>query len=354
MKKTLFLALLITTASIYGQSEQNYSFDWNHNDVYNEPIAYFPKEKVEAINFTVINKRGKESKYKRTYNSEGRIKSLLKIDKHGEEVPLFIHTYEDDGNKLISKRYKRGKLKSTLVRKYQKFDNQNIEGHTKMIEAIKTKANGKIKYKDIWNYNENGCIQSSFRYKRKGKVHRKWVYEYYDLQECKRSKTKLMKGNGKIVTVWNHDCKEEGEQLEPKKDETRVCKYEETTPDYLIKVREEFDEKGRVVKSIYKYRRSDTAIVEHKRLDGNDNLRSFATYDPDINRLLTFTTFNKKGEKRYESIYSYQDGQVASKVKKHKGKLREKVTYEYESSLLVERKEYNKKDEVKGIVKLSY
>lgn len=348
MKNLIFPFLLFGCFSLVAQSQYNHNFDWQMSDLYNKPISYFPLEKVEHIEFTVL-KNGKEKKYLKEYDSSGRAKSLYKLlpNKSGTETRIPIITVNDfqQGDQLIRQTsyFKRGKLKKSLIKRYNK------DG--KKLESTKTNARGKIKHRDIWSYNEQGCLQQSVRYKRNGKVHRKWAYEYYE--DCEKAKTTLSKGNGKIINVWNYDCDDEGKQLVKKKDETQICQWDEQNQDFLIKVKQYFDEKGRVRKEVSKYRRADTAIVERKIFDGEDEIDALYAYDPNIKRLTEIIRY-KKGEKHYELKYEYDGKKLLLRQKKIKGQIKSKYEYDYQNSLLTERKEYDKNNEVKRLVKLNY
>ena len=60
--------------------------------------------------------------------------------------------------------------------------------------------------KDLWTYDEDGCLTERSIYKSEDKLWQRYVHEYRD--DCELSKTVLYKGNGKIgmalVNVFDH------------------------------------------------------------------------------------------------------------------------------------------------------
>lgn len=339
----LFISLSFYSLAQLHQQEYNYTYDWEYSKANHEPIFYKPTEKVEKINFTVVNKRGKESNFIKEYNSDGNLVKYAEFEKDNNEIPILTFTYDENKLEKEARFYKRGKLKGQIQKEYN--------SNKKLVELVKKDKKGKIKQRDTWQYNDAECQNTSTRYKANGKVDRKWEYSYY--VDCKKKQTKLFNGNGKLLKVWSHECKEEGEQLVKKKDETQVCRWEESTDNFLIKVYQSFNEKGKIRKYVQKYTLQDTTLIETKLFNENDVLLSIATYEPLERRLTSYTQFHK-GKKRYESIYKYDDLKMIYSSIESRGKLQSKSVYEYKNNLLSSMKIYNKKDEIERQIKLSY
>ena len=138
-----------------------------------------------------------------------------------------------------------------------------------------------------------------------------------------------------------------------KKDETQICKWEESTDNFLIKVYQRFDEKGKIRKYVQKYTLKDTSLIETKLYDENDVLLSASNYEP-RNRRMTEYTLYKKGEETYKYTYQYDEQNLIYSSKEYKGEFRSKSVFEYNEHLLNSIKEFDKDNQVKKYVKLSY
>ncbi|HLV42879.1 MAG TPA: hypothetical protein VKY37_11415 [Brumimicrobium sp.] len=344
MKTTTTITLLMLSAFSYTQTSEynNYTLAENVQSQYT-PIKYQPTEHVEKITFTVLGKKNKERKFIKEYNEEGQLTHFSGTDKNGNMIPISTIEYDQNNKVIVSKHYKKGELKNSIYRTYT--DNGKLK------EIVNKDAKEHVVFRNIWEYTADDCLSKSIRFKKNGKIDKRWAYEYSD--QCTKSKTTLYNGKGKVINTWSYACKEEGEKLEKRKNEAQVCKWEETTNNYLIKVYQTFNEKGKVRKNVSKYTLNDTLIVEHATMDDNDNLIHKSTYDKSYDKPLISTSFNK-GKKTYERIYEYENDNVVFYSFTYKEKLKSKYEYTYERNLLAEQKAYNKKGEVFRTVKLTY
>ncbi len=327
---TIFLALLSLTC-FSQKSEMNYYYDWYMLDALYVPIQYYPSKDVKEIRFTQI-KSEKEKKYVKKYNKDGHVSYYARIDEDGKEIPVYDFEFNDFGQVISSKAFKKGKLKHTITETYE----ANGGGRTSL-EKVDSK--GRLKLRNTWEYKSTDCLSSSVRYKGNGKAHRKWIYSYYE--GCDKEKTELYNGEGKLLKTWSYACKEEGEILTKKKDTVQTCKWEESDGEYLLKIYQTLDEKGKVRKHIAKYTLTDTLIVERKTYDGDDNLLYESKYDKAYNKLTKYI-FYRKGIKRSENNYTYDGNLLVVQEQYFKGKLRSKSTYQYQDSLLVKMKQLGK------------
>ena len=162
-----------------------------------------------------------------------------------------------------------------------------------------------------------------------------------------------MNGSGKVLKIWSYDCKEEGQQLAKKKNESQICKWEETDKDFLIKVTETFNKKGEVVKNVSKYTLSDTAIVEWTTYDSDGNIQNHQTFDKDYNVPL-LQEYYQKGKIYSKREYIYQENKLVTIKYLKKGVFMNETRYQYEKDRLVETHSINKKNEVSKTVRFSY
>tara|TARA_R110002050_G_scaffold176775_1_gene309778 strand:+ start:42269 stop:43303 length:1035 start_codon:yes stop_codon:yes gene_type:complete len=343
MKSIFLTALVVASLGASAQSEYNYFWDWDFNKTIYQPIQYTPDKGMETIIFTKTDKNGKIKKYKKTYDKEGNLTSYLQLSKEDKWIPQVEYEYDEDNLITKSRSYKKGKLKNTV-------EKTRLEKR-KPLTVKKTNAKGEVLILDTWKYNANKCVEKSVRYKKNEKLYRTWEYEYRG--DCEKSKSILKNKSGKIVKTWSYDCKEEGVQLEKKKNETQVCKWDETTKDYLIKVYQSFDEKGKVYKTVTKYTVMDTLILETATYDNEGELKNKSTYDKDFKKPLT-RGYYVHGKERSMYVYSYENGNLVNQTYSRNGKLRNTATFTYKDNRLVERKSFNKKNEETWTIVLSY
>jgi len=223
-------------------------------------------------------------------------------------------------------------------------------------------------------YNSDTSLTESILYRKKDKLSQRWVYEYYS--KGKRSKTTLYNKKGEVKGVWSYDCKDEGEELIKKKNETQICKWDESTKDHLIKVSQEFNEKGEIRKSVQKYT-LDTLILEYAMYNENGTLLSKNTYDKNVKKPLSIIRYKKgkiisESNSKYEDdkliyfehffknkqfstlTYKFEDGKLVLLEKTLKSKNAGATSFKYENSLLVETSRVDKKGKLVSSTKLKY
>ena len=282
MKKLLSITLsLIFVSALFAQSEFNYVNLWEYYhgsrlDVKPEAVAN------TTVTYITSNSKGeKKWEWKEKFNKNGKIVAAIKVN-DGEDRVMYSNIY--DANKKLenSKIFrKNGKLKKEI-----KIE-RTAEGKYKKVSQFKKEKLKKIR---TYEYNISDCVESSKYLKGSGKLKNSWLYEYYS--ECDKKKTTLLKANGKVVKEWTYACKKEGEQLTKKDDVTQICQWEETDDKHLIMIHQSFDEKGKVVKVVNKYRAADTAIFSVKVYNGEDQLKTESTFNYDYSSPLTYKFFN--------------------------------------------------------------
>ena len=342
MKKLILSVLLLASTCSYAQKESNWDWDWDFNQSTYTPILYTPKEHVNEINFTVQKKNGKFENYQKTFNPDGKLLTLSTYDKNDNKIPVVEYKYDANNWVTSSKSYKKGKLKKQVfITRLNK---------RKPLEIIKKDAKNQIIYKKKWEYDSDQCVTRSEQYKKQNKLYRVWEYDYFS--PCDKSKSTLKNGKSKVLHTWNYDCKKEGEKT-VQKNELQVCKYEETSKEYLTKVKEKTNSKGEVFRTIQKFTIKDTLLLESKSLDAEGRLTHLTTFDKDVTKPLVSKNY-RKGKLRYGYEYTYVDGNVTSKKLYFKGEIRYTYTYQYKDNKMVEQKQLDEKKKVIRKVSLSY
>lgn len=341
-------AFLCLYASSQKITEFNYSFDYRYYDFDNLPIRYTPTQNVKKIFFEVEDSKTKKiKKYIREYNSENKLTKLFFIDKNNDTIPKLSNEYDNYGNNINNCLYnKKGAIlsesKYIFLTKY------------KPLEFTKTNSSGKVKLYYTWTYNKDSTVTGSVRFKNgKSQIYRKWDYEYHEGTR-KLKKSILSNGKGKVLNTWTYECNEEGTKLEKRKDETQVCMWNKTDDNYLIRVYQTFDEKGKVVKNVSKFTIDDTLLVEWARYDINDSLIYKTIYDKNNKQPIYSVSYNN-GEITIEYKYEYINDLLSLQTVAYKGEIFSKSEYKYNDlGLLSEYRYYHKKGKLEKTINLSY
>jgi len=277
----------------------------------------------------------KTASFKNTYNSEGLLLTSNML-KDGDFQLTKKNEYNEDGKLLKLEVYnKNGKLNSAITIK-RNSDNEYLE-------YAFFSGNKKLRYFKTWSYNEDGNAKESNHFKGKNKkLKKKWVYEYYEDGQKKQST--LYNSKGKVKQIWSYECKQEGEELSPKKDVSQICKWEESDGKYLLKITQSLNEKGKRYKSVYKYNIADTSLVEAKYFNDENKLYSMGTYDSSMKKPLSLISY-KNGNILSETIFKYEKDRLISYSYSYKNKTT-KREYEYADNKLALLKTYNKHGEL--------
>jgi len=283
MKNIFFCLFVLLSTALISQNEYNYYYDSEYIVDY-FPLKYFPAQNVKKMIINCENVKNKKiSVYSKVFNEKGKLINYNKIDEKNVEIPIIAFQYDLNNNKTSAKSYRKGKLKSETTFVY------NEKNYC--LEVKKKNKNNKILLHNTWEYAASGCLAQSITYiNGTDKPKHKWVYEYFD--KCKNSKTILYNKNGKVENTWTYDCSQEGTKLEKKKDETQVCKYEKIDDNFMIKVYQSFNEKGKLRKYVTKYTLKDTLIVESATYNEKDELLHLSTYDNCYDRPLIYTGYH--------------------------------------------------------------
>lgn len=327
------------------QSEYNYQGRMFYTGA--EDIIYLVpamKNMTVRVKTTKLNSK-KVYQYEKTFNEFAKVTEEKKIKK--DEVLLTnSNEYNEKGELIDRKYFRNGKLKR--VYEYTRNEKGKITNYENR------DGKGKLKAKGTWEYMPNAkCLKNSVSYKKDGTTaKRMWNYEYFG--DCEKKQSTLTNAKGKVIKTWTYACKTEGEELVKKKDVNQVCNWEETDDNYLIKVQQNFDEKGKVVKMVSKFRSSDTALVSYKRYNSDNEMTSESVFNPDTEKELSYSYY-KNGKLRSERTYEYNGEQILSYAWNRKGKIRYKSEFIYnDSSELVEMKSYNKKMKQTSLTSLAY
>ncbi len=322
MRFIILLLFILATLTSQAQNSHNSYFDWEIWNLNQNPLADDLKGKVKEVKITNTYNKEKHTKaIERTYNSDGLITKNTVTNNKGEITSSNEVDYNAKGNVTRYERQsKNGRKKIEKINTY----NANF----RLIESKSVNSKGKIVTRSTWTYANNDCAISSVRFKKGGeKEYRIWSYDFY--KDCDPSKTTLSNGKGKVIKTWTYGCKPEGEQLNKKKDETQICKWEESDGEYLIRVYQNFNEKGEITKQVQKYTIKDTFIVESIQYDANDNIKWKIEYDFSWDRQKLFVSYDNRGNERMRRVKLYVDSKLQSSVSFFKKKKTNEVFYTY-------------------------
>lgn len=321
MKFIIFLLLLIASFSSQAQGSSNYYYDYETRIMNANPLSEEMKGVVKEVQIKkTFTKEKKNKSVQKQYDENGLVTFYEVNDRNGQLKVKNEAKYNAKGNLVEYKSYSTKGIQRERI--------NNYDERLRLTESLIKTKKGKVQSRSTWAYDIGGCATQSKRFKKQGtKLHRVWDYTFYD--ECDRKKTTLSNNSGKVLKIWSYDCKKEGEQLTKKKNETQICKWDESDGKYLTRVFQNFNEKGKIRKTVQKYTLKDTLILESKTYNADGRLLNTWTYDKSFVRLTSYTSFNKKGEARYHQESTYKNEQIQSSSISRKGKQKSKKLYEY-------------------------
>ena len=330
--KQLLIAVFIMLAYVgISQSEYNhyryYNYYWQ-NGITKKAI------KDNGVSKTIlVNKRGDKVRYQTitNYDKNGNITELIGKNKKGIIKWRTKYTYNDKNKALTIHNYKKGKLKNVHYFEYNEKGNITAE--------YLQKGSNEKRLTNDWKYNDEKCLTKSNHYRKNGKIKNIWKYEYHS--KCKKSKSVLYNSKNKVVQTWTYECKDEGEILKKKKNETQICNWDTIATDYLVKVAQFFNEKGEITKSVSKYT-LDTLILERTYYNKNDILTYKATYDKSYNKPLKRISY-RKGVAKYVWENKYENNNAIYTKYTRKNKMIYESQKKYKGDILIESKMYNSK-----------
>lgn len=343
----LSFSLLFLFHAFTGKSQSEY---YNQNwafDVYLiglHPIELKTNGEFSEVKFISTSKKKKQTYIKR-YNEKGLLTEYYWGNNSDSIAKRAIFTYNQNYQLQQVNRYEKHKLHHQYIYKFN--DKNNI--------TLLQKYNGKneIIRNRTWNYNSLGFIETATTSKRKSMdTLEYWKYEYYDAGKI--AKTSRFK-KGKFKGEWDYMCKTEGEKV-TRRNFHKVCKWEETSKDTLTAIFQSTNDKGKTTKTIYKYTIKDTLILSYAQYDHKNEIIRKLTYDKSFDKILTWCIY-QKGKLSYENTNTYKDGKLISSIgrypQKNKILFRDEYLYD-ESNNLTQYRRFNKKDELKSEMNITY
>lgn len=345
MKTILFISFLFffTGHSISQQTYDFFGANPEYNTLTRKPIWVIPEKNIIAIQYQVTRGKKKPQQYRKTYLDSGLINSFSVMKKSGWQYKNLVE-FDENKNPKAFKSYRNG-VEQESVRSVFRKDGKQLS------REVLNKS-GKRKHKVEWQYTEDGCVSRMKFIKSNGELKEEWVHSYY--ANCERKSSQLIKGNGQVKKTVSYECKQEGEVLSPRKDETQICKWDEETHDRLIKIAERYDEKGRLTRTVTTYQKSDTTLLERKSFDEKERLKFEGRYDHHWSKPLLFVGY-KSGKETYRTEFQYENDRVVETSSSYKTKPRAKYMRVYnDSGQLVSYQWLNGKGKLREEITLTY
>ncbi len=338
----LFLFHAFTGKSQSDYYNQNWAFG-----VYllaHDPIQLKTNGEFSEIEFISTSKNKKVTSVKR-YNEKGLLTEFYQGKNSDSISKKAILVYDENSRYQKVNLYKKHQLSLQF--------NYTFNAKGRITQLQKKNGEDKIMRNRTWNYNTQGFIESATTSKRKSlDTLEFWKYEYYDAGKmAKASRYK----KGKLKEEWDYMCNEEGEKV-TRKNLHKVCRWNESSKDTLTAIYQSTDHKGRTVKTIYKYTVKDTLILAEIRYNDKNQISTKRTYDRSYDKLLSWCIY-QKGKLSYVNTNTYTNGKLVSSIgrypQKNKIIFRDEYLYD-ESNNLTHYRRFNKKDELKSEMNISY
>jgi hypothetical protein len=351
-KFLLLAGFAVLVSQSNAQQQFNEFSDWSNYFFLVYPIKNMNNGNITEIKMIhqSFKKSGKPKKNPgiswKKFDEKGRVIDMSYNNKKDELQKGITMAYDQNGRKSEIQLFRKNRLRTKTSFSYSDIG--------KYSEVLVTNRNGNIAWKSTWSYNTDGCETESNLYKKGGKLRNQWKYEYYD--KCKLSKSTLYNGKGKIKNSWTYDCKQEGEKLEKRKNETQVCHWEQSSVDYIIKVTQTFNEKGKVIKYTNKFTTKDTLPVEHCKYDAKNRLVTKSTYNKNWDLETSHSRYKKNGKQLWEVTCEYlNDSLIISETTSHKGKIDGRTEYLYNNeNMIMQKKVYRNNGNPRFTINMEY
>ncbi len=337
MKSLVTIFLFLASFNSNAQNSYNFYFDWDARLLNENPLSEDMRGVVKEVKIKrTFPKEKNNNSVQKNYDENGFVTFYEVNNRAGELKQKSEAQYNAKGNVTLYRRYSE---KGIQREKINAYDDQ-----LRITETVIKNGKGKISQRSTWVYGTGQCATASTLYKKGGQKINK-IWNYYHYKDCDPSKTTITNSKGKIIKTWTYDCKKEGEQLTKKKDETQVCKWEESDGKYLTRVFQNFDEKGRVTKTVQKYTIADTLILSLITYNGEDKIQYKITYDQSFDRQTSYVSYDKTGKEKYRNESLFSNHKMQSRVILSKGKKISETFYSYnDKGWLVKIESFDKKD----------
>lgn len=156
---------------------------------------------------------------------------------------------------------------------------------------------------------------------KKGKLKYTWHNEYYPDKNIK--KTTATDKKGKVKYVWSFDCKDEGVEINKRKDTTTTCVSREYSKDSILTiVKMSISSNGSMNKFVHKYNRDKKTIYYSNSNETKGYLLNEAAYEyNEIGEMIKYIYTNyHKGEtsRIYTQSYDNAGNVVTNETTKYK------------------------------------
>jgi hypothetical protein len=230
------------------------------------------------------------------FDAKGDIISVIEYDRKGRLKYKLLLTYYDNGIPRTSKKYN---AQGNFVRGWE----ITLDDEGQMVKRTSYwKKEDKIAWGEEFTYNQAGNVIKSHNFDDEGKTYVTVEYDYYNDNSPKETRTYNKKG--KLKTVLKYDCQPTGTLANGKKTDTStVCTKSVYDADSnRIDTRETIKQDGKVWRSRqayqYKYAYSPNGKISEFYYSGYRKMK---------NGYRDVYTYNDKGEKLSITRYDYKN-----------------------------------------------
>lgn len=403
MKKINLLLLGCLVSSIYAQNylPQEISSIWRSQ--YNkENLSFFVQNNETSITQTIINAKGDSSFHFEKFDTLG-LSTFRSLTKNGRTSLVSEHSYvyfdlpNDHKNPIsfpsVTKTYRNGKLKFQFLKDFNALGRETkktyfINGkeyrreetvyiNDSIIQRETKYKKGKLTTFTTYQRNENNQLTAKQTFSHKNELIREIQYTYNTAGKTLRS-TRYKNGKldeytvntydqeGKLLSYIIYDHKDQPKHVvnfecspvgtySKKVKQHNVCRYDAELDGYLIKTVEKKNEEGTYMKKVYKYRSSDTSLVNLSVYNRENEKYWNVDYDPDLKKVVHIEQF-RKGKSISITHYTYLEGRLVEHKNIRKGKTHYLSKWKYDGDVLVETSRFNAKNELmyKKIIERTY
>lgn len=300
--------LLLQVQYLFAQTAYVSTYDWQVQSMLDEIYGIQLPKNTRTLNI-YSEEKGKKRLTVRKYNSKQQLITVHFQKGDQAILPASRFYWHENGKLLACQLYKKGEKTDSVYYAY------TPEGKIKC--AARMNRKGEFVYKIEHTYNASGCKIATVNFRKDGhSINSKRVYEYLD--SCKLYHAVLYDRKDKIKKELFYVCDPVGEKMTKKT--KKICTNFNLVNDTLYSETIETSGKGETYRTISKYRKSDTALVEWKSFDKKNVLKLQTFYNGKVEQPLERRYF-KNGKLHTRTLFTYLNNQIVAYKVEHKQKV---------------------------------
>lgn len=336
MNKVTFCLLLCT---LLFQSNLNAQKDSPQLILRDLPMVYgvtqqntlFKELKIQTIEYSQVDAKGVQRYSVETYDTTGLMLSKEIYDHKGNLISSFEQNFNSNNKRTSWILKHKGKETKELL----EYDDQQ------RVTKLEHYKNGKLVNYSLYKYEGNNKQYSVLeQYNKKGLSSRN--VNTFD-ESGRRITSERFNKKNKRKSVIDYSCSQVEGNPNPDKNTLQICQYDASEEGYLIRTVERFSSNGKLGKEVFKYRDTDTTLLELHYYVG-ESLRTKIAFHEVRQLFKEYVTYRKDGSEWFRDEFEYDENwNLIGEKHIEKGKVTLSKSWSYDDKGLRVKTDYQNK-----------